>query len=176
MIKSYKNVLPKPFFNKLLATVSDNNFPWYFQENTVDISESKNNFMFTHLLAIVDPTITGDSPMEEKSRWFKTFEPIQYFIDKEFKIKKLMRMKLNLYTNQQIKIKHEDHVDYPTKMNQGIKTAIFNFTNCNGGTSIKGKIIKSKANELHIFNNEVKHFGIVQTDTPVRMLLNINWK
>ena len=176
MIKSYKNLLPKPFFNKLLATVSDNNFPWYFQENTVDISENKNNFMFTHLLAIVDPTITGDSPMEEKSRWFKTFEPIQYFIDKEFKIKKLIRMKLNLYTNQQIKIKHEDHVDYPTKMNQGIKTAIFNFTNCNGGTSIKGKIIKSKANELHVFDNEVKHFGIVQTDTPVSMLLHLNWK
>ena len=173
---SYKNVLPELFFNKLLATISANTFPWYFQENTIDVSESKNNFMFTHMLAAVDPTILEDSPMEEKSGWFKTFEPIQYFINKEFKIKKLMRMKLNLYTNQQLKIKHESHVDYPTKINQGIKTAIFNFTSCNGGTNINNKIVKSEANELHIFDNEVKHFGIVQTDTPVRMVLNINWK
>jgi hypothetical protein len=57
-----------------------------------------------------------------------------------------------------------------------ITTAILNFTTCNGGTKIGDKIYTSKANELLIFNNTIKHSGIIQTDTSTRIVLNINWR
>ena len=60
--------------------------------------------------------------------------------------------------------------------NQGIKTAVFNFTTCDGGTNVGDIFYKSVSNEIIIFNRENKHFGIVQTNTPRRIVLNINWK
>ena len=43
-------------------------------------------------------------------------------------------------------------------------------------THISNVFYKSVSNEIIIFNREKKHFGIVQTNTPTRIVLNINWK
>tara|TARA_R110000782_G_scaffold253654_1_gene341762 strand:+ start:109 stop:645 length:537 start_codon:yes stop_codon:yes gene_type:complete len=178
-MNSYKNFLPDLFFNKLNNIVISNNFPWYFYNKTVrnKLLENDNNFMFTHVLCDTEFDIVSEKNIktEEKSNLFKIFEPIQYFLDKKFKVNQLLRMKLNLYTNQHKKINHQPHVDYPFK-NQSIKTAVFNFTTCNGGTNISNVFYKSVSNEIIIFNREKKHFGIVQTNTPTRIVLNINWK
>jgi|TARA_R110000796_G_scaffold235642_1_gene354710 hypothetical protein len=178
-MNSYKNFLPDLFFNKLNDIVTSNNFQWYFQEKTVrnKLLEGDDNFMFTHMLCDTKFDINSERDLEteEKSNWFPFFEPIKYFIDSKFKVKKLLRMKLNLYTNQHKKINHQPHVDYPFK-NQGIKTAVFNFTTCDGGTNVSDIFYKSVSNKIIIFNRENKHFGIVQTNTPRRIVLNINWK
>ena len=52
--------------------------------------------MFTHMLFM-----EGEGKM---SKWSDMFEPIIYSIDERFKVNKLLRMKLNLYTNQNKKI------------------------------------------------------------------------
>ena len=164
-----KNLLPARYFNKLKHLVTGSAFPWYFTNQTVSypgVKEDK-HFMFVHVLYNTIPP----API---SHLFKEFEPILYFLD--FPIKELLRMKLNLYTNQNKKIKHVRHTDVYDEKNkprENVTLSILNFITCNGGTIIKDKKYPSNENELLIFDNLNKHSGIVQTDTQTRIVLNI---
>ena len=108
---------------------------------------------------------------------FETFDPILYFLDNHSPVKGLLRMKLNLYTNQNKKIHHAKHVDFANqdtgKPLENTTNTVLNFTDCNGGTIIDNKEYPSKANQALIFSNDLIHQGIVQTDTPRRIVLNI---
>ena len=57
------------------------------------------------------------------------------------------------------------------------KTAIFYFNDCNGFTQFeKDKApVKSKANRLLVFDGRLRHQAVIQTDTSVRYVLNINY-
>ena len=164
-----KNLLPARYFNKLKHLVTGSAFPWYFTNQTVSypgVKEDK-HFMFVHVLYNTIPP----API---SHLFKEFEPILYFLD--FPIKELLRMKLNLYTNQNKKIKHVRHTDVYDEKNkprENVTLSILNFITCNGGTIIKDKKYPSNENELLIFDNLNKHSGVVQTDTQTRIVLNI---
>ena len=168
-MKTYKNFLPDAYFDRLNKIISSNEFQWYFSSRTLYkiVNENPENFMFTHKLC--------DYKKEKAihSEWFQIFYPIIYFLGKEHKVTNLMRMQLNMYTNQNKKIEHPPHTDYEIA---GVKTGVFNFTTCNGGTHIGKKFYQAKANEFHVFDNDVSHFGVVQTDTPTRTIININWR
>ena len=175
LIRQHKDFLPQMFFDKLSALLNGDTFQWFFNKSNLDHTKSpfiKNNkFMFTHTLFREE--------QGKSSGWFNTFEPILYSINEKVKVTQLIRMKLNLYTNQNKKINqgsHYDHYDEKGKPSTDVHTALLNFTTCNGGTKIDKKIYKSKANEILIFNNTSTHNGIVQTDTVTRIVLNINWK
>jgi hypothetical protein len=165
-IKIEKNFLPPIFYNKLKSIITCNTFPWYYLPKTVGYSED--SFMFNHTLLSFGETYIS-------SNWFKDFEPILYFLNDKIKLKKLVRMRVNLYTNQNKAVEHTAHVDISKKghADPNVTISILNFTTCNGGTVIKGKKYPSNENELLIFNNINKHFGIVQTDTQSRIVLNI---
>jgi len=169
-IRIEKNFLPSIFFDKLKDLVTGRYFPWYFLKYTVSDAGVKQDkdFMFYHILYNTDGSLTS-------SDYFKDFEPILYFFDGKIKIKKLLRMKLNLYTNQNKIIEHASHTDINNKLipDPHATISLLNFVNCNGGTKVEGKKYPSKENELLIFNNLNKHSGIVQTDTPTRVVLNI---
>ena len=173
MVRLHTSFLPPMFLDKLKNIITSTNFPWYFQGATIPNvrKESQNNFMFTHTLFRKEAGKT--------SNWFETFEPILYFINEKIKVNGLLRMKLNLYTNQHKKIKHGSHYDFlddNDKIEKGITIGIFNFITCDGGTHVENKIYPSRENEVLFFKNELKHFGITQTDTPIRIVLNIGWK
>ncbi len=175
-VKIEKNLLPPVYFKKLKKIVTNFDFPWYFHFNTLYVDKdlkkfpqlvNDHQFMFTHHLCSLDK---GPS-----SNWFKDFEPILYFLDGKIKAKNLLRMKLNLYTNQNKKITHGSHIDIndDAKPRKNVTLSILNFTTCNGGTIISGKKYPSHENEVLIFDNLNKHAGIVQTDTQIRVVLNI---
>jgi len=169
MVRTEKNFLPSLFFNKLKTIVTSSTFPWYFNSQTFvsEYFENDNHFMFSHVLFAFKQGKNSD--------WFKEFEPITYFLDSKIKVNKLLRMKLNLYTNQNKRIEHGGHVDIvdKDKPKKNVDISLLNFTTCNGGTIIKDKKYLSKENELLIFDNLNKHSGIVQTDTQTRIILNI---
>ena len=169
IVKTEKNFLSDMFFKKLKNIVEGYNFQWYFQNATVPNykKEPKDNFMFTHNLF---------REGRKSSDWFETFEPIIYAINEKVKVNQLIRMKLNLYTNQHKNIKHASHQDFEDKENENPTIGLFNFTTCNGGTNINKKVYQSKENEILIYDNKLKHFGITQTHTPIRIVLNIGWK
>ena len=169
-IRREKNFLPSIFFNKLKNLVTGRYFPWFFLNQTVFLPGVKHDkhFMFDHVLYNTAGSLT-------RSNYFKDFEPILYFLDDKIKVNKILRMKLNLYTNQNKIIEHVSHTDifYKDKPKKDVSVEILNFTTCNGGTIIEGEKYPSNENELLIFNNLNKHFGIVQTDTQTRVVLNI---
>jgi len=166
-VKIEKNLLFPLYFNKLKNILTSVDFPWYFQPHTLS-DQPDSYFMFTHTLFAFE--------RGQNSKWFKDFEPIIYFLDNKIKIKKLVRMKFNLYTNQNKKINHTAHWDSADEKGnprKGITVSIFNFTTCNGGTIINDKKYPSNENEALIFDNVNKHSGIVQTNTQTRIVLNI---
>jgi hypothetical protein len=175
MIRKETNFLPSMFFKKLSEHLNGDNFQWFFSENSMDNTKAPyikdDDFLFTHNLFTAE--------CGKASNFFEMFEPILYSINEKVKVNKLIRMKLNLYTNQGKKITYCEHCDTLDKDNNIVKdnhTALLNFTTCNGGTNINKKVYNSNANELLIFNNATKHSGISQTDTKTRIVLNINWR
>jgi len=165
-MKVIKNCLPSMLFDKLKHMVCGNLFQWYFKGGTLNkpIYEPKNHFMFAHILF---------DNGQQLSEHFPLFEPILYTINETHKVSQLIRMKLNLYTQQHKNYHHATHTDMPPE--NKIKVGLLNFVNCNGGTKVDGKIYKSRENEMLVFDNK-KHNGITQTDTQIRVILNICWK
>ena len=170
-MKVVNNLLPNLFFNKLKKIFDKNQFNWFWNNKTAGGKDGNldNHFMFTHMLWDVDAGKT--------SPHFETFEPILYFLDNHSPVKGLLRMKLNLYTNQNKKIYHAKHIDFTNqdtgKPLENTTNTVLNFTDCNGGTIIDNKEYPSKANQALIFSNDLIHQGIVQTDVPIRVMLNI---
>ena len=169
MVRVEKDFLPSLYFDKLKNMVESNNFNWFFQSQTVTnpFVEEDNNFKFSHNLFAFEKG--------KNSEAFKEFEPIVYFLSNKIKIKQLLRMHLNLYTNQNKRIEHVSHydIDERGKPKQNVTVSVMNFTTCNGGTIIRDKKYPSHENEVLIFNNLNKHSGVVQTDTHTRIVLNI---
>ena len=170
-----KNFLPPIFFNKLKTILTDPTviFPWYFEPMTaIDrYFTPDHEFMFTHVLF--------GHKKGPASSFFKDFEPIIYYLSNKVKVNQILRMHVNLYTNQNKVIKHASHHDLLDdsvrfKPRPNVTVSILNFTTCNGGTIIGGKKYPSRENEILMFDNKIQHNGIVQTDTQRRIVLNIN--
>ena len=173
-VRQEKNFLSHIIFNKLSTILNGSDFQWFFNPSSLTTAthpfKNDTHFMFTHTL-FRNKTITSD--------WFETFEPILYSFDKKIEVNQLVRVKFNLYTNQNKKLNHTAHwdsVDEKGNPDKDINIAILNFTTCNGGTKINEKFYASNANEVLMFNNTLPHQGIVQTDVPIRVILNIGWR
>ena len=175
------NFLPIYYFNKLCDlfeygdTVKNTTLNWNWNSNSVYEDKPDNYFMFTNML-------WSNEVIGRATSFYDKFEPILYFLNDHQKFKNLIRMKLNLYTNQGKRIVHTAHTDINKNpfLNKGnnepeedITICIFNFTTCNGGTIIDNVEYPSIANQALIFSNKKTHQGIVQTDTPNRICLNI---
>ena len=102
---------------------------------------------------------------------------------------KLVRMKMNLYPNQGANVQHGVHNDVIEngKPRLDVVTSVFNFHTCNGSTILYEKdkdgnfsdnskevVVPSTENSMIMFNNTHPHYGIVQSDTPTRIVLNTN--
>ena len=166
-VKVIKNLLPPIFLTKLKNILTAPTFPWSFIPSTTAGRHEPPDahFMFTHMLY----------HYQENSLLYQHFEPILYYLADHIKLQKVIRMKVNLYPNQNKVIEHASHIDInqKDKATPNVTVSILNFTTCNGGTRIGGKKYPSNENEVLSFDNLTKHSGIVQTDTQRRIVLNI---
>lgn len=181
MVKVIDNLLPQLYLNKLKFILSGDSekdinnkskFNWFWNDFTSSDGKGTaldNNFMFTHVI--------WNMHTDNKSPYFETFCPIVYFISQHIPVKDVVRIKLNLYTNQNKKIvhaKHRDITDLETrKPLEKCNITVLNLTTCNGGTIINDKEYLSKENQAVIFDNNTEHQGFTQTDTSRRIVLNI---
>lgn len=183
MVNKINNFLSRTFFNEVNNNLNGSHFTWCYNTSSLPSNiypfNTNSNMMFSHLIYMQKESTQNGQDIV--SQYFNNFKPILDSINKKIKIKKLFRMKLNLYVNQNKKIEHAPHYDVmlsdqENKPNQDVTIGILNFTTCNGGTKIGNKFYPSKANELLLFNNTQKHSGTVQTDSPVRIVLNMCWQ
>ena len=93
---------------------------------------------------------------------------------------KLLRVKANLYTNQNKVIEHFPHTDAArdgTEIIENMKVALYSVNDNNGYTLLtdtKEKIY-SKRNRIAFFDEGIIHQSTVQTDTNVRLNINFNY-
>jgi len=161
-MKIIHNLLEPTVFKDIQNFIfKSHNFPLFYH-NDVGIKGDISDFMFTHLFYIND----------KQNSDFMSFilNPI---LDK-LKPKKLIRAKLNCYTKKEKHIKTSAHVDYKYPH----KVALFSLNTCNGYTYFtkSKKKIYSVENDCVLFNGQLKHCSVNQTDENLRINININYK
>tara|TARA_R110000803_G_C11954725_1_gene318077 strand:- start:18 stop:512 length:495 start_codon:yes stop_codon:yes gene_type:complete len=164
-MKVINNFLSQNVFDNIKNLLEDSRFPYYYQSSFLP-SISKNNncdFFFCH-------TFFRDSKQTSEDVFVKN---ILYPITNKLKVKKIIRAKVNLYTNQHKHIESDYHVDTDDNVN----IALFSVGNNNGWTEFKtGKKFLSKENSIALFNSKLKHKVVTQTNTKRRINININYE
>jgi hypothetical protein len=154
------NFLDQADFEKLKDIMLGNKFPWYFADGVTLDLQHKDHFYWTHGFFMDDKGVNSSA--------YEILDPLL----KKLKIKALIRIKANLYSNQGKIIEHEKHTDLPFKH----KGAIFSLNTCNGFTTLKDNTkIKSVANRLLLFDPSQPHYSSTCTDAKVRCNININY-
>ncbi len=135
-------------------------FPWYFDDGMVKSGDGK--YQFTH----------GFLKNNNVSPYFSIIEPC---INK-LGCNRLVRVKANLNHKTLFHKRSEYHVDQ-TGAPSTIKTAILYVNTCNGWTRFKkGGKVKSVANRVVIFDNDLEHAGVSCTDENRRVVINFNYE
>ena len=164
MTAVYKNFLPAPHFQAMQELFLTEKIPWHYNNRVVT---TERHFMFTH-------TFMNDGRVVNPH----FFAPVQAMLDLIQRKKRFIgvsRIKANLYTNQNVAIEHPAHYDIPPDADVSDKYCIgvYHVNACNGYTVIGDRKIRSRENQLILFNN-ISHYGTVQTDTDTRVVINFN--
>jgi len=105
-------------------------------------------------------------------------QALQYFgplLDKINPIA-LFKIQANLTVQQEKRRRSLFHVDYDQKSKQSMITSIFYMNTTNGPTILEDGIeIECRANRLVSFPQTTYHAGVVCTDQPYRMVINLNY-
>ena len=156
MIKLKKNFLDKATL-KSFEEILGNNFGWYYKDNS-DTGGDKDSY-FLH---------TFFQNNQVNSSFFGLIEPVLFLL----KVKKLILARVNLYPKKNKIIKSGFHTDF-----KNCKTSILYLNTNNGYTEFKNKkIIKSIKNNAIIFDSNLEHRAVYQTDEELRIVLNINYE
>tara|TARA_R100000656_G_scaffold9838_1_gene10557 strand:- start:67 stop:579 length:513 start_codon:yes stop_codon:yes gene_type:complete len=165
----YDNVLNDSDYKKLEEDISSFNFNWCFRNSNiaydVDNKPTGNDFLFTHVL-FADDTVT--------STFFPLMLPLVKFMGDTRQSKKLLRVKANLYVNQHTPVEYSEHRDQHKSTEKEVSVGVYSVNTNNGGTVVDGKRYKSEANRFLLFDN-INHYGISQTDTQTRIIINFNF-
>tara|TARA_R100000781_G_scaffold80498_1_gene49685 strand:+ start:363 stop:848 length:486 start_codon:yes stop_codon:yes gene_type:complete len=159
MIQLIENALPKEINQKLNhLCLKDHDFPFFYVKGVA--SEDDTDFFFMHILY---------NKGKVNSVYFNEVSlPLLGLI----KYSKLMRVKINCYPNQSKPIVNSFHVD----SDDSHMVALYSINDNNGYTEFEnGEKFISKANQLLIFDGKMKHRSISQTDTNLRLNININY-
>lgn len=163
MIKEIYNFLPEKEYQDLKKIIFDEYLPWFLIKDAVNDND---NFCFFNHYFYVDGKVNSNN-----------FEKIIVPILNNIKdIKKLIRVKANLYVNNGKKEVSPYHTDQFTPH----KVCLFSFNTNNGYTEIKQKnelnyISKSEDNKALIFEGSLEHRACKQNDTLLRLNININY-
>ena len=134
------------------------NINWFWKNHMT----GKDNYFFNHCFYNNDK-IESDF-----------FEPFIVPILKKLNSTKVIQVRANLLLKKEKSFQSDFHTD--TKLN--CNTAIFYINNCNGYT-ILGNInqikINSEENKMLIFNSQIEHAGVSQTDCERRIVVNFNY-
>jgi len=148
----------KVIVDDIHSTLLGNNFP-YFYNNYTSEPNDKSDYMFGHLL-FRNEDVTS-------SYYNKIISPILGRLNFNY----LLRAKVNCYTRKEKFIETGYHVDF----NEQHVVALYSVNTNNGYTLFEdGTKVPSVANQMVIFDGHMKHCSVSQTDTNLRINININ--
>ena len=160
MFKVIDNFLSKEEHTSIYNTLSNEYFPWYFNNyKLVPQSNKLFDYQFVHIF-YDNEKINSD--------YFNNLNPLI----KKINPKKLKRIKANLNVISQKLIKYNPHCD---SHDPDQKSAVYYLNTNNGYTKIKDKKIKSEANKIVFFASNTLHSGTNSTNCNNRMVINITY-
>jgi hypothetical protein len=156
------NFLPEEEFSILYDKISSPNFPWYYQANTIDLSDDPSKekfFYFTH-------NIVNESKVNSPY-----FEYLQEII-KILETKHIMRIIINLTPSVPTVLQEIEHEDYIFPH----KGALLYLNTNNGPTVLEdGTKIDSIRNRLLKFDTSRPHSASRCSDQKVRLNIIFNY-
>lgn len=159
MIQIKDNFLDKEVFTQIKDFVMSDKMPWFFNDEINDINNK--DYYFTHTFVMQNKVV---SILNDK-----LIIPLM----SKIKHKNVLRAKANLFTKQPKHIKYGLHTDYPKGFPH--TTILLSINTNNGYTEFEnGQKVESVENRLLIFDGQLKHQSVGQTDTKQRINLNIN--
>ena len=154
--------LPEEEFSFLFNKISSPDFPWYYQANTIDLSDNPNKekfFYFTH-------NIVNESKVN--SPYFEYFQEIIKILE----IKYIMRIIVNLTPSLPKVVQEIEHEDYIFPH----KGALLYLNTNNGPTVLEdGTKIDSIRNRLLKFDTSRPHSASRCSDQKVRLNTILNY-
>jgi hypothetical protein len=155
-----ENFLEKEFFNDFKKILFSDDFNWFFRNNLTIFD--KTHYWFNHCFF---NNFTVFSPV------FDSFiKPILLKLN----AKALIEARANCNVKNNVVYQSGWHVDKPFECT----TAVLYMNTCNGYTLIdKDKKIKinSEENKILIFNSQIEHAVVSQTDVDRRIIINFNY-
>tara|TARA_Y100000361_G_C11089930_1_gene305872 strand:+ start:94 stop:645 length:552 start_codon:yes stop_codon:yes gene_type:complete len=164
--KVIHNFMNEIAFETLQHLIIDSDFPWFKRERQVYTKDKKELGYLTHSFY--------NNYCPNSSYYNDYIIPIL----KQLGVASVIQIRANLTPSVfYIERGSAFHCDY--KFESPSKTAILYLQTTNGGTEIKinnkTKFIKDEANKMLIFDSDVKHRGVVSTDSDFRYLINFNY-
>ena len=159
MIEIKDNFLDKTLFLKIKNLMIDSYMPWFFNNEINEVNNK--DYYFTHLFVNDNKSVSSLSK--------DIIAPLMNNINH----KKILKAKANLFLKQNINTEYGFHTDYPKDFKH--TTILFAINTNNGYTEFEdGTKIESIENRLIIFDGQLTHQSVGQTDTKQRINLNIN--
>ncbi len=173
--KIYDNFLEEQDFLNLKNTIATNSFSWHYNEKTLqdetenqsfyrdDKSSAKSNdYQFTHAFYL---NYEVNSP----------FYYLVYPLIQKINPSAVVRIKANLTTKTDRAMVYGFHVDQ-VNAPSNLKTAVYYVNTTNGPTLFEdGTEIESLENRLVIFDTDLAHSAVSQTDKKARIVINFNF-
>ena len=166
------NFLQQDDFDTIASTIMSKGFPWYHQDDVAYKDEVKEDMTFysTHWLY-----------KDDKPRFDTSLELIMPILKRlgsmndNYKVRTLVRVKLNSYPNQNKFIEHPWHEDFePNTL--PYKACLLSLNTCDGYTKFKdGTKIESVSNRAILFDPCISHHSTNTTDQTRRVNININY-
>jgi hypothetical protein len=157
-IKLIPNFLKEDTFLELKNILMDNQFPWFYSDVSGGLDDYS-NFVFQHSFYKNE---------YQCSNWFnKIIMPILGNLN----FKYLMRVRANCFSKRDKEIFTKFHID----SEKPHTVALYSVNSNNGYTLFEnGQKILSKENQMAIFEGNLKHSSVSQTDTNIRVNINFN--
>jgi len=166
------NFLQQDDFDTIASTIMSKGFPWYHQDGVAYKDEVKDDMTFynTHWLY-----------KDDKPRFDTSLELIMPILKRlgsmndNYKLRTLVRVKINSYPNQNKFIEHNWHEDFePNTL--PYKACLLSLNTCDGYTKFKdGTKIESVANKAILFDPCISHHSTNTTNQTRRINININY-
>jgi len=156
-MKVIDNFLTAKDFKVIEEVILNEDFAWYYNDSVSHENDGK-DFYFTHIVY---------NSIGVRSHLYEALTPL---IDK-LNVKKLIRIKVNLYPKTDVVAHHNSHVDTDYKH----KGAILYMNTNNGLTVLKDNNINSIKNRVLLFDPSKLHNSTTCTDKKYRININVNY-
>jgi hypothetical protein len=160
-INVINNFLDNNIFYEFKKILMSENINWFWKNNMTGV-KNNDSYYFSHCFYNHDK-VQSDF-----------FEPFVVPILKKLNCKKIIQIRANFMLKKEKVYQSCFHTDYPFDCT----TAILYINNCNGYTildKLKQTKVVSEENKMLIFNSQIEHAGVSQTDCERRIFVNFNY-